>query len=283
MSTTDIPHTKPGGTRKTIIRLAKRVVPLAIATLLFPKVLAFWAACGLLDIVRNRQLDLQLFSRYFLGNGLLTWLLAPFNLLMDLLSLPYWNKGIFRLEDLPDGHQAEIKSLIAAAERHDLTKKLQQHVTGRDRSMIFFKWYGKDVETALDVPEFHQEYKYIRTIGVSVFNKRKSTSEHFGPLRVTYRILYNINDIEDPKAFIQVGNHINRWSDNKLFIFDDMLLHKSCNETDTVRYCMFIDILRPSLFPGLMSTILAGLRLVLGRVNFLFYGNWDFIELPPTR
>ena len=110
---------------------------------------------------------------------------------------------------------------------------------GQKRGMIFFKWYGKNIENTLEIPEFHAAFKYIRTIGVSVFNKKQSTGKHYGPLRVTLRVLYNINDMPDKSAFIKVGNHINYWQDNKLFIFDDTLQHQSCNNSDGVRLtCM---------------------------------------------
>jgi aspartyl/asparaginyl beta-hydroxylase (cupin superfamily) len=130
----------------------------------------------------------------------------------------------------------------------------------------------------VDVPEFHQKFKYIRTIGVSIFNKKQSTGKHFGPLRITLRVLYNINQIDSDKVFIKVGNHINYWRENKLFIFDDTLQHQSCNQSDEVRYCMFVDILRPSLFPGLMSAILTCVRVMIARFNFAFYKHWAFIK-----
>ena len=44
---------------------------------------------------------------------------------------------------------------------------------------------------------------------------------------------------------------------DKLFIFDDTLLHVSANETDQLRYCIFVDILRPSPFLAVMSAVVA--------------------------
>ena len=102
--------------------------------------------------------------------------------------------------------------------------------------------------------------------------------KHYGPLRVTLRVLYNINTIADRNVYIKVGNQTNYWQDNKLFIFDDTLQHKSCNESDEVRYCMFVDILRPSLFLGLMSATLACVRVMIARFNFIFYKHWAFIK-----
>jgi beta-hydroxylase len=91
-------------------------------------------------------------------------------------------------------------------------------------------------------------------------------------------VLYNVNEIANENVYIKVGNHVNYWRDNKLFIFDDTLQHQSCNQSDEVRYCMFGDILRPSLFPGLMSAILACIRLVIARFHLAFYKHWAFIK-----
>ncbi len=243
-----------------------------------PEWLAFYLCCGVLDVMRNKRRTWSTIDRYFTGNGICTWFLSPFNLLMDLLALPYWNKGIYKITDLPKPYQDEINSVIQDALKCNLVSKLEAKMEGQKRGMIFFKWYGKNLENSIDVPEFHRVYKYIRTIGVSVFNKKQSTTKHFGPLRVTLRVLYNINDMQDKNAFIKVGNQTNCWQDNKLFIFDDTLQHQSCNESDAVRYCMFIDILRPSLFPRLTSAILTCIRFMMAPFNYIFYKHWSFIK-----
>jgi len=41
---------------------------------------------------------------------------------------------------------------------------------------------------------------------------------------------------------------------------------------------MFVDILRPSLVPGLLSGILACVRTAIARFNFVFYRHWAFIK-----
>jgi aspartyl/asparaginyl beta-hydroxylase (cupin superfamily) len=258
-------------------RALKRIGPLALALYFVPEFLAFFVVCGLLDVLRNNRRTLATLDRYFAGNGVCTWLLSPFNLLMDLLSLPYFNKGVYRITDLPTPHQTEINAIIEAAHKRNVVGQLESKIAGKKRSMIFFKWYGKNLDTSLDVPEFHQQYRYVRTIGVSVFNKKQSTGKHFGPLRVTLRVLYNINPM-DRNVYIKVGNHTNYWQDNQLFIFDDTLQHQSCNESDAVRYCMFVDILRPSPFPRLLSAILSVIRLGMAPFNYIFYRNWKFIK-----
>jgi beta-hydroxylase len=259
-------------------KAAKRIIPLALAVIFVPGLLAIYIGLGLLDFIRNNRRTLGTLDRYFAGNGLFTWLLSPFNLFMDVISLPFWNRGIYQLSDLPSSYQDEINAMLEAARRSDLVSKLDAKMQGTSRGMIFFKWYGKNVQTTLAVPEFHRTYRFIRTIGVSVFNTNQSTAKHFGPLRITLRLLYNINEITSDKAYIKVGSHVNYWRDNKLFIFDDTLQHQSCNESDEVRYCMFVDFLRPSLLPAVMSAILACVRVVIARFNFAFYKRWEFIK-----
>jgi aspartyl/asparaginyl beta-hydroxylase (cupin superfamily) len=256
----------------------ERLIPLAVLAYFIPKVVIVYVICGLLDVLRNRPFELSTFLRYFFGNGNLTWVLAPFNLLMDLISLPYWNKGIYKLTDLPKRYQSEIQALIDAAHNRNLVPALESKMGEKKRGMFFFQWYGKMIQTSVDVPEFQTRFKYIRTIGVSIFSKKQSTGKHYGPLRVTYRVLYNINTIDDPNVYVQFGDHVNRWRDSKLFIFDDTLQHESRNESDAVRYCLFVDILRPSLVPWLLGAIVTAIRLMLAPVRRIFYKHWTMIK-----
>ncbi len=269
-------------------RIAKRVIGVSVfaaaailgwinAIYIIPGVIGFFILCGALDAIRNKPLNLATIDTYFFGKGVLTWALSPFNLLMDLISLPYWNKGIYQLEDLPELHQREITEVLDAAKDTDIIRQLENKITD-GRSMIFFKWYGKNLPVSIDIPAFHKQYKTIRTIGVSVFNKRKSTSWHFGPLRATFRVLYNLRPTPDNAAFIQVGGLVQHWNDQPLFIFDDTLLHQSRNESDHARYCMFIDIVRPNKVRPLMNLIVSALQFLLIRVNRTFYKRWSMIK-----
>jgi hypothetical protein len=243
-----------------------------------PKLTIFYLLCGIYDVSRNRPLTWAVAKRYFFGNGVPTWLLSPINIVMDLLTLPYWNKGVYRLEDFPPEYQEEIGRLLQVARQSDLVGQLERRSGEFPRTMFFFKWYGVNVNTILDVPAFHQRWNYIQTIGVSVFNKKVSTSKHFGPLRVTLRVLYNLNDMEDKSAYIVVGDKTSYWRDNKLFIFDDTLMHQSFNETDKLRYCLFVDILRPSLLRRVLVSAVGVTSLCARSVNYLFYKQWKVVE-----
>ncbi len=244
----------------------------------FPKIALVYALCGAYDVSRNRGLNGETLRRYFIGNGVLTWVLSPVNALLDLLSLPHVNKGIYRLEDLPQGHQEEVRRLIAAAKEADLVRQLDERSKDNQRTMVFFRWYGTNINTFLDVPAFHQPWKYIETIGVSIFNRKVSTSKHFGYLRASLRVLYNLNDMKDRSAYIVVGDKTHYWCDEKLFIFDDTLLHLSANETEQPRYCLFVDMLRPSPFPQVMRGVIALVRLLTQSFKGIYYKHWKVIE-----
>ena len=207
-----------------------------------------------------------------------TWLLSPFNILMDLLCLPYVNKGVYRLADLPPDYQEEVTRLIDTAAKQNLVRQLEERSKDNQRTMIFFKWYGVNVDTFLNIPAFHEEWKYVQTIGVSIFNKMASTSKHYGPMRATLRVLYNLNDMDDHSAYIVVGDTTSYWKENKLFIFDDTLMHQSFNETDKSRYCLFVDIIRPSYVPAVMRAVVGLIRVVSRSFNYVFYSNWKVID-----
>jgi hypothetical protein len=249
-----------------------------VIAFLFPRLSLFYALCGLYDVSRNRPLNWFLLRQYFLGNGTTTFLLAPFNILLDILTLPYINKGVYRLDDLPPRYREEVEHLIDIAKRENLVGQLEQRIKELDRTMIFFKWYGENVDTFLQTPAFHQRWKYIQTIGVSVFNKKVSTSKHFGPIRPTLRILYNLNDIDDHSAYIVVGGTTSYWKEDKLFIFDDTLMHQSFNESDKIRYCLFVDMLRPSLFAGLLRPVVKVVHFFFKSANYIFYKKWKVIQ-----
>jgi hypothetical protein len=278
---TEIPKSRELGTRIRKYFVRRVLFPLGVLApfaYFFPKIALFYAICGAYDVGRNQGLNFSTLRRYFIGNGFLTWVLSPFNTLLDLLSLPYVNKGVYRMEDLPPAYQDEVKRLMQIAKEEDLVARLEERAKEFPRTMIFFRWYGVNVQTFLDVPALHQPWKYIQTIGVSVFNKKVSTSKHFGYMRASLRILYNLNEMNDHSAYIAVGDKISYWRENKLFIFDDTLLHSSVNETNQARYCLFVDMVRPTPFPGVMRAVMSVIRLLTQSFKFVYYQNWKVIE-----
>jgi len=56
------------------------------------------------------------------------------------------------------------------------------------------------------------------------------------------------------------------------------LMHRSVNEYDARRYCVFIDIMRPTPFPRLMSALISVVAVAVERINDLFYKNWKMLR-----
>ena len=102
-------------TLRLAFKASRKILLFGLAAYFIPEITAFFLACGTLDVLRNRRRTYSTIDRYFAGNGFFTLLLSPFNLLLDLLSLPYWNKGIYQFADLPKTHQDEINAVITAA------------------------------------------------------------------------------------------------------------------------------------------------------------------------
>jgi len=263
--------------KKTIKYVLVAAVFVAIAYF-FPIPLLILILCGVYDVSRNRGLDASVFRQYFLKNGIGTWLASPLNILLDIFSLPYLNKGVYKLEDLPRDYREEISQLLKTADESDLVGKLEKHMGDAARAMVFFKWYGRDQEAPVEMTAFNQKFKFVRTIGVSAFRMRESTSRHFGPFRPSLRVLYCLNENVGRDAYIKVGTVENYWYKEKLFIFDDTLLHQSFNESDTPRYVLFVDILRPSHLPFVFDFAVSVIRVFFKSINGIFYKNWKLVN-----
>jgi hypothetical protein len=90
------PKRQKSQTLRYIKKAAKRLavlavfiaVPLAFGIYWIPIVFGVYFLLGLIDVMRNSRRTLGTIDRYFFGNGFFTWILAPFNLFVDLLCLP---------------------------------------------------------------------------------------------------------------------------------------------------------------------------------------------------
>src|SRR3954469_17015811 len=102
--------------RRPSVRRARRLTLAAVgfgaAIYFVPAIALLYIVCGLIDVGRHKRITGELLEKYFLGNGIGTWLISPVNLLADLLS--HRNIGVFRLEDLPAEHRREIETCVRA-------------------------------------------------------------------------------------------------------------------------------------------------------------------------
>ena len=65
--------------------------------------------CGIIDVSRHKTMNLKLLKEYFFGKGVLTFLISPLNLFVDLIS--HRNIHSFKIEDFPKEFQNEIKRI----------------------------------------------------------------------------------------------------------------------------------------------------------------------------
>ena len=234
----------------------------------------FWFVCGLVDVSRHKTMNFNLLKEYFVGKGILTFILSPLNLLADLLS--HTNLHTFKIKNFPLSYQNEINEIIKLFdENKDKIQERFENTTTDNRNMLFYKWYGKNLDES--IPEFNKNFKTIKTIGVSLFKEKTSTSRHFGPMRLTFRILYNFNKVNKPGSYIEADGTINVWEKEPLFIFDDTLIHQSFNQEDKIRFCAFIDIIRPSNLNPVIIFLLSSIGFLLKNTRGIFYKNWKMI------
>ena len=196
-----------GSLRICKLTLRRVVAPIVIygpIVYFFPELALLYAVCGAYDVSRNTGLNMSMVRRYFLGNGASLWLLSPLNVLLDILSLPYVNKGIYRLEDMPAGTRRKSS---ASSEPRPTPTWSARSTSGRRRTSARSccgATTGSNPRPSSTSPP-STGLEYLQTIALSVFNKKVSTSLHFGWVRASLRVLYNINDITGESAYIIVG------------------------------------------------------------------------------
>ena len=164
--------------------------------------------------------------------------------------------------------------------RDEITGEIDAKFHDGRRGMYVYRWYGKkNIDT---VPEFNREFRYVKTIAVSVFSGKESTTWHYGPLRLTLRVLLNLKPADSDRVFIECNGQRHLWRDNPLYIFDDTLFHRSVNEVDARRYNVFMDVIRPSPVPGFLSALLSGVSMIADQMKSMFYKNWRMIGNRPA-
>lgn len=259
-------------------KVLKRALPLLIVGFVYPPIAMVYLATGVYEVLRHGR-DLGAIShQFFLINGGLTWFLSPLNTLIDILSLPFVNKKIYKLADFPKAYQEEILQVTTGCPAEAIIAEVQRRSQADERTMMIYKWYGFN-NPAADCSLFQKKFKYILTIGVSTFAQQTKTSRHFGWLRAGVRVLYNIDPAPSDGAFIIVNGTRHTWcQDGPLFMFDDTVLHQSFNLTDMERHCLFIDVLRPSYVPVLFRNFVKLLGFIYTQLPFLGKNsNWRVI------
>jgi beta-hydroxylase len=192
----------------------------------------------------------------------------PPQCLLDILSLPYVNKGIW-LEDMPPA-AGEIKRLIRAATDADLHSV--RSTSGRRRTSAD----PLAGATTGSNPEYRRRPRFDgpeippgdRALGF----QQNIDSLHFGWVRVAagalqhqrhHRRSASSSSATPPLLARQQALHL------------DDTLQPSANETDQLRYCMYVDITSP--FPGFMAAVRGqvGWR---SKINLISLTNWTLVQ-----
>lgn len=259
-------------------KVLKRVAPLMIAGVIYPPVAIMYIVTGVYEVVRQGRDLGAVAHQFFLINGGLTWLLSPLNTLIDIVSLPFVNKRVYKLSDFPKAYQEEILHVTSGCPVDEIIAEVQRRSQSDARTMLIYKWYGFN-NAGAECKHFQKKYNYILTIGVSTFRPNTQTSKHFGWLRAGVRVLYNIGPAPGEGAYIIANGQRHTWcKDGPLFMFDDTVLHQSCNQTNMERHCLFIDVLRPSYVPMVLRNFVKLLGYGYTRLPFLGRNsNWRLI------
>ena len=89
--------------------------------------------CGVYDFLRNGLYDRDTIKKYFIGNGRNTWVLAPFNTLLDLLSSR--NRHVYTMNDLPPAWREDLQQVIddAMARKDEIISYLDERMAEKKR------------------------------------------------------------------------------------------------------------------------------------------------------
>lgn len=261
--------------KKRIKQAVIAVIFLGVTVTLMPIVMAVWILAGILDVMRHEKRDWYLIQRYFSGNGFTTWSVAPINLFFDLLC--YRNRKIYKLDDFSDEARAELDEVLGffKENRQAVIDRIDAEMGDAKRGMFLCRWFGHLYSREFE--PLNKPFRHVRTIAVSVFDGKERTNFHFGPQRLSLRVLYNLTPVDDAEVFIECGKTQHYWNQDPLFIFDDTLMHRSVNDHDGRRFVVFLDVLRPSPVPGLLGVLILPISWLATVFKPIFYRRWKMM------
>lgn len=132
----------------------------------------------------------------------------------------------------------------------------QINITQDDRWKTFFLYgYGYKMQDNCDAcPETTRIVESIpgmMTAFFSILAPGKFIPPHRGPYKGLLRCHLALV-VPEPReqCWIQVGDVVSHWEEGRCIVFDDTYVHKVENNTDGRRVVLFLDIVRPTRFPG---------------------------------
>jgi aspartyl/asparaginyl beta-hydroxylase (cupin superfamily) len=152
----------------------------------------------------------------------------------------------------------ELDSLMVHREEipnfQDVSKAQRALTQGDQWKTFFFYSFGNKVkENCERCPETDRLLKKIpgmKTGMFSILSPRKYIAPHRGPYKgvLRYHLGLMIPGV-DGSCRIRVGKDIRSWQEGKSMIFDDSNEHEVWNDNDAFRAVLFVDFVRPTIFP----------------------------------
>jgi aspartyl/asparaginyl beta-hydroxylase (cupin superfamily) len=152
----------------------------------------------------------------------------------------------------------ELDSLMVRREEipnfQDVSKAQKALTEGDQWKTFFFYSFGhKNEENCKRCPDTTRLLNLIpgmKTGMFSILSPRKHIPPHRGPYKGVLRYHLGLLIPGDGKSCrIRVGNDIRSWQEGKSMIFDDSNEHEVWNENDSFRAVLFVDFVRPTIFP----------------------------------
>jgi len=154
--------------------------------------------------------------------------------------------------------RAELDVLMAHREEipnfQDFSKAQKALTQGDEWKTFFLYSFGHKLkENCVRCPETDRIVNLIpgmKTAMFSILSPRKHIPPHRGPYKGVLRYHLGLIIPEPPgSSRIRVGTDFRSWQEGKSMIFDDSNEHEAWNENDSYRVVLFVDFVRPTIFP----------------------------------
>lgn len=153
---------------------------------------------------------------------------------------------------------AEAETVIAERERLPAFQEISREVgyITRDRDWKTFMLVGYGVESRRNLQRCPATARLLdripglKTAFFSILEPGKRLPPHRGPYNGVLRLHLGLI-VPEPanRCWLRVGSERRTWQPGEVLIFDDAIEHEVHNDTDGVRVVLFVDFLRPCLWP----------------------------------
>ncbi len=110
---------------------------------------------------------------------------------------------------------------------------------------------------------------HLVSASVSLIGPNTEIKEHRGDTNAIYRCHLGLKIPEGlPNCGFAVAGEEKAWHEGKLLIFNDAAKHRAWNHSDSTRYVLLFDVIRPEFVPKkytICSRVLAGIRMQMIR------------------